>query len=282
VAHWTQMRRRGLLFILSLLASSAAAQAGWSDKEKERFLLDAEVVNVRDAPDGVTGSLQAKLERAGATHLANIQKIDQEKSLLRVGHTSEIDFRDSYKNNVAAYRLDRLLGLGMVPVTVVREHDGKPASFTWWVDDLLMTEKERIRKKMPAPDVEVWNRQVFVVRLFDQLIFNFDRNLGNLLVDTEWRIWMIDHTRAFKIFPDLRSPKELADSCEQDLLAALRALEKPVLEAEMKDLLNEGQIDGLLGRRDTIVRFYDDRLKKKGPARVYYDLPSRLAPGPRP
>jgi hypothetical protein len=33
------------------------------------------------------------------------------------------------------------------------------------------------------------------MRAFDQLIYNTDRNLGNLLIDGDWRIWMIDHTR---------------------------------------------------------------------------------------
>jgi len=40
---------------------------------------------------------------------------------------------------------------------------------------------------------------MWVVRLFDQLIYNTDRNLGNLLIDKSWRLWMIDHTRAFKV-----------------------------------------------------------------------------------
>jgi hypothetical protein len=142
----------------------------------------------------------------------------------------ELDFRDTWRNNVAAYRLDRLLGLGMVPVTVERAHERKNAAFTWWVDDVLMTELERYDKKVAAPDPDVWNQQIRAVRIFDQLIYNFDRNLGNLLVDKSWTLWMIDHTRAFKIFKEIKEPKNLATHCPRALLAALRALDRPTLD----------------------------------------------------
>ena len=91
------------------------------------------------------------------------------------------------------------------------------------------------------------------MRAFDQLIYNFDRNLGNLLIDKDWTIWMIDHTRAFKIFKDLKSEKNLSDFCEKDLLIALRSLDKPALKQAMEGVLSEGQIDALLARRDKIV-----------------------------
>ncbi len=188
----------------------------------------------------------------------------------------ELDFRDSWRNNVAAYRLDRALGLGMVPVTVVRRHDKGDAAFTWWVDDVLMVEQERFKKKIRAPDIDEWNRQMLVVRIFDQLIYNFDRNLGNLLIDTQWNIWMIDHTRAFKIFDELKSEKNLGDRCARDFLASMRRLDKTTLKPLLADLLNEGQIDALLARRDRIVRCYEEKIGARGEASVLYDLPTRI------
>jgi hypothetical protein len=251
-----------------------------SDAEKERFLLEGSIVRTKSAPGGITASLRASLRRNGFDHDAHIQTINEEKPYANLAGGVEMDFRDSYKNNVAAYRLDRLLGLGMIPVTVVRDYDMKKAAFTWWVDDVMLTEKERLAKKVHCPDVHRWNDQMWVVRVFDQLIYNVDRNLGNLLVDREWRIWMIDHTRGFKIFKELKTPKDLGDHCERSLLASLKRLDAPVLKASMKDLLNEAQITALLGRRDVIVKYYESRIGSAGEDAVLYDLASRSTSPP--
>jgi hypothetical protein len=185
---------------------------------------------------------------------------------------TELDFRDSFRNNIAAYRLARMLGLGMVPVTVERRIDIHETAFTWWVDNVLMDERKRYQEKIKAPDADAWNHQIFVVRVFDQLIYNVDRNLGNLLIDRDWRVWMIDHTRGFKVFKDLKTPKNLGDHCERKLLAAMRQLDATTLKAQMKDLLSPPQIEGLLGRRDKIVAYYDAKIKALGEENVLYDL----------
>jgi hypothetical protein len=282
------MRQLMLLGTLVLATGSLAAQELsptpalpkvnlTTDADRERFLLEAVIVRRRSAPGGITNSERATLRGAdGWEHDAHIQRIDQQKMATPVGATIELDFRDSYRNNVAAYRLDRLIGLRMVPVTVVR-HDGTlPASFTWWVDDVAMDEKARHQKKIRVPDVEAWNRQMWVLRAFDQLIYNFDRNLGNLLIDKDWRIWMIDHTRAFKHFKQVKTPKDLGPRVARELLAGMRRLDQPTLKQTMKDLLNGSQIDGLLARRDWIVKHYDAKIAQLGEAAVLYDLPSWL------
>ncbi|HEY5908904.1 MAG TPA: hypothetical protein VIZ31_12735 [Vicinamibacteria bacterium] len=255
--------------------AAATSPAFWTDAQKEEFLLKAEVIRRRAAPGGITNSRRATLRKDGVEHDAHIQIIDEHKSQHSLQSGMEIDFRDSWRNNVAAYRLDRVLGLRMIPATVSRNDQYKDASFTWWIDDVQMTERERFDKKIKAPDPEAWNRQIFVVRVFDQLIYNMDRNLGNLVIDKDWTVWMIDHTRGFKIFKELKFEKNLGSVCETDLLAALRKLDKAALQPLMKGLLAESQIDGLLGRRDRIVKHYEERIAALGEATVLYDLPPR-------
>jgi hypothetical protein len=250
-----------------------------ADAEVEAFLLEGRIVKTRSAGGGgTTGARRATLEHGGARHDALVQAIDEEKPFVDLSRGREIDFRDSYRNNAAAYRLDRLLGLGMVPVTVVRRFDGKKAGFTWWVDDVLMDERDRMRKKLEAPDVPAWNRQMWVVRLFDQLIYNTDRNLGNLLIDKSWRLWMIDHSRAFKIFEVPKSPDNLSQHCARGLLDALRRLDPDQVEAATRDLLSAAQVKALMARRDWIVAHYDRKIADLGEAEVLYELPGRASP----
>lgn len=256
--------------------SAFAATPPVTDADREHFLLEAQVVKRKGAPGGITGSYRATLRLGDVEHDAHIQPHDEYKSQIVLGSGLELDFRDTWRNNVAAYRLDRMLGLGMVPVTVERrDRSGALASYTWWVDDVLMLERERFEKKIKTPDPLAWNRQIFVVRVFDQLIYNFDRNLGNLLIDKGWNVWMIDHTRAFKIFKELKNEKNLSETCDADLLARLRALEKPALQQAMKDLLSEGQVDALLARRDRIVETYERKIAARGEEQVLYHLPVR-------
>lgn len=257
------------------LASSTPPRASLGDRDKEQFLLAAEIASVHAAGGGVTGPLRATLRRGGLLHDADIQTIDEVSLRKDLGTAVEIGFRGSYKHDVAAYRLDRILGLGMVPVAVVRDHARKSAAFTWWVDDLLMTEKQRYVAKQRPPDVAAWNRQLSMVDVFDQLILNFDRNAGNLVIDRGWRVWMTDHSRAFKTAKNLRNPRALGDSCERDLLAALRTLHPALLKERMQDVLSDAQIEGVLARRDQIVAYYDRMISDRGEAAVLYDLPPR-------
>ena len=245
------------------------------DRAREEFLAEGDVVAVQDTPTGVTGSLRATLRRGDLSHDADIQMVDEESVRKDLGTTVELDFRDTYRHDVAAYRLDRMLGVGMVPVAVVRDHDRRAAAFTWWVDDVLLSEGERYVRRIRPPDAASWNRQLAVVGIFDQLIFNFDRNAGNLIIDRGWRLWMIDHSRAFKTTKSLRNPRALGDSCEKDLLAALRALGQAALRTQMNGLLSDGQIEGLVARRDHIVAHYDRLIADRGEAAILYDLPPR-------
>jgi hypothetical protein len=151
--------------------------------EREAFLSTASIVRVESASKGVTKTLRITLSDGTVTHDASVQTIDDSRMKFETSKGIELNFRDSWRYNVAAYKLDRLLGLGMVPATVDRLHNGKRGSFTWWVDEVLMDEEERQRQNQRAPRQDDWNQQIFMMRLFDQLISNVDRNMGNLLID---------------------------------------------------------------------------------------------------
>jgi hypothetical protein len=250
-------------------AGGQASRPALSRAEMETFLRQARIVRTRPVSKGITGTQRATLTDGVLTHDASIQTIDESRREFQTNRGVELNFRDTWRFNVAAYLLDKLLGLGMIPPTVERPYRGLDASFTWWVDDVLMDEGERLKRRVRPPDLWSWNDQMWIVRVFDQLIYNTDRNVGNLLIDRAWRLWMIDHTRAFRWHRTIRSPENLV-RCDRELLERLRALDEATLERELGRYLGPREIDGILARRDLIVQHFD----RAGPA-VLYERGSR-------
>jgi hypothetical protein len=235
-----------------------------ADADIEQFLLKANVVRTRSAGKGITGSLRATLSDGVLTHDAHIQTVDESKREFRTDQGTEFNFRDSWSFNVAAYKLDRLIGLRLVPVSVERRFRTTVAAFTWWVDDVQMDEGERLKKKLNSPDPQGWNEEMQLVRLFDQLIYNIDRNLGNLVITKDWTIWAIDHTRAFRTSPTLKSPGNVA-RCDRQVFDRLKALDRETLRRELSSHLQTWEIDAILKRRDAIVAI----IEKKGPVGLF-------------
>ena len=128
----------------------------------------------------------------------------------------------------------------------------------------MMDEATRLKEKTSPPDLDKWNRQMQTVRLFDQLIGNVDRNLGNLVVTRDWNIWMIDHTRAFRTNTKLKSPGNIA-RCEREVFARLKALDKETVKAATGKYLQTFEIDSMLRRRDEIV----DMIERRGDAGLF-------------
>jgi hypothetical protein len=241
-----------------------AAPAALTDAQAEQFLKEAKVIRTKSVGKGVTGSVRATLSDGTLTHDAQIQSIDEKKTQFDAPGATEFNFEDSWKFNVAAYRVDRLIGLQMVPVTVSRTWKSQPSAFTWWIDDVMMDEGKRLKDKTQPPDSALWNEQMQLVRVFDQLIYNVDRNMGNLLICKTWRVWAIDHTRAFRSQTTLKSAANIT-RCDRQVLDRLKQLNRDVLKREIGNFVSDYQISGLLARRDKIV----EMVEKAGPAAVF-------------
>jgi hypothetical protein len=82
----------------------------------------------------------------------HIQTVDVTKPVFEAGKASELNFQDSYRYNIAGYELAQLLGMENVPMSVERTIDGKRAAFTWWIDDVAMDEKARVKAKTFGPN----------------------------------------------------------------------------------------------------------------------------------
>ncbi len=218
----------------------------------EQFLLTAEIVHARPIGKGVTKPWRLTLSDGRITHDAAFQSIETRKDVARVGRRTELMFADSYHFNIAAYRLARLLGLtDMVPTAVERRWNGRLGALTWWID-AAWDESDRKAQQLRPPDIQAWSAQLYRMVVFSELVYDTDRNDGNILYTADWRLWMIDFTRAFRIWHELQRPENLV-SDEPLLLERLVALDKRSLTAAMGKHLSSAETDAVLARRDLIV-----------------------------
>jgi hypothetical protein len=241
--------------------------------EMEQFLRDAKIGAQRNIPRGVTLPKRATLtsDDGKIVHDASIQTVHESKTSYTTSRGTELNFKDWWEFNVAAYELAKLLDLNMAPPYVERRVGGAAASLSWWIDDSMM-EADRVRRKLDSPDLDTWNKEMYTLRVFNQLIYNTDDNLTNVLISPDWHLWMIDFTRAFRTQKNIAEVKNLVQ-CDRKILAKMKELNKEVLKEKMHRYLTGGEIDGLLARRDKIVKFFEDEVAKKGEAAVMFDLP---------
>lgn len=243
-------------------------------EQMEQFLATARIIGEKPAPKGITKTRRLVLTDGHYTHDAHVQDIDIYKAEYRTKEGIEKNFRDSYKFNIAAYRVDKMMDMNMVPVCVPREVNGKPAAVDWWVDDVQFDEEGRRDKEIEPPDPNAWTRQLNVIRDFDQLIYNEDRNQGNLLIDKNWRLWAIDHSRSFRSNPTLRDPKVLRRVTNK-MLNSMRALNEAQLSENLLPYITKEDIQGLLARRDILVKFFENEINTKGEDSVLLDIPRK-------
>jgi hypothetical protein len=248
-----------ILALLVFGAAQAAAPAQpkvacantWQQRttEFEDFLKNAKVEKISEIPVGVTRPQRAYLSDAGPFSSFAWKPI-------RPGVQS--GYFESYKSEIAAYQLDKLLRLNMVPVVVERRVRNDIGAAVMWIDGVRSWESV-----MPLPKPATWAFQIARMKMFDDLIGNSDRNKGNLLVDGDWHVFLIDHSRAF--VTDYKLPQEL-QNIDRQLWNAMLALDEPGLKATLGEWLDGRQIQALLKRRDAMKKKIDALVAKRGDA----------------
>ena len=186
------------------------------------------------------------------------------------GGRSELHFSDSFRYEPAAYRVDRMLGLAMVPPAVLRSIDGQDGSLVWWVDGAKGAH-DYLAGREQAPDPEAFERQHDLRRLFDALIGNADRNQGNMLIGRDdWKLHLIDHTRAFRYEKELPTPfLERVARLPRPIFDRLRALDEDQLRDGLEGLVDRHQLRAVLARRDRIIEKIEADRAEHGDERVF-------------
>ena len=132
-----------------------------------------------------------------------------------------------------------------------------------------MDEVERLKRKISAPDTDTWNKQMYKIRVFDELVYDNDPNLTNVLIGENWQIWRVDFSRAFRLSKDLKNPNNLV-RCDRQLLEKLKALNENELTQKTKNFLTKYEVQGVMARRDKIVAYFQKLIAQKGENEVLY------------
>jgi hypothetical protein len=245
-----------------------------AQREKcEDFLRTAEVVSSRQmtGAEAVTSPWVLTLRKGDVTHRA-LWKNPQG----RMG-----GYWEGWSYEVAAYLLDKHLGLGMVPPTVERVFRDERGSCQYWIDDCMsLRDREEKRIKMPPIKVFGWNRATYLQRLWDNLIANEDRHTNQILITPDWRMVLIDHSRSFRtsgrftktLLYTARHPDgpKLMSELPRVLVDRIKALDFDTIRAAVGTYLTDGEIRAVLVRRDLILQEIDRIIQANGEAKVLY------------
>ncbi len=248
----------------------AADEPTLNKEQIKNFLLTAKVVGSKQSSKGITHPWRLTLSDGTLTHDASFQKVDEHKATATMANgRTEMNFVDSYKYNIAAYAVAELLGLDdMLPVYVARSWRGDPGSLSWWLP-VKMDEDDRVKQKIQPPDPDAWDKQMYKIRVFDQLVYDDDPNLTNVVISADWKIWRIDFTRAFRLSKDLRDPKDLI-RCDRQLFVKLKALDANEVAEKTKHNLTKDEVRAVMTRRDKIVALFQKLIAEKGENEVLY------------
>jgi hypothetical protein len=261
------------LFVVSVFAQETAEKQDLAllyptPEAKEKVLREAKIIKSKKLGTGITNPLKLTLLDGETELKAVFKNVDVRKTgLTKLKTGTEMDFKDSWQFDVAAYELDKLLGLNMVPVTVARKYNGEMGMVQWWVPD-AMTEGDRKEKGLNPPDPDSWNQYLYKVRVFDNLVYNIDRNLGNLLITPDWKVWMIDHSRCFKNNDTLKAKTDIA-RFSLSFLDALRKLDETKVMDRCGKYLTTYEIKSMMKRRDAIVQLYEKLHAEQGDSILY-------------
>jgi hypothetical protein len=242
-----------------MVAERSISRELWrmSDAELEDLLRDGTVLESVEIGTGITKPKRLTLRLGDREDYAVFKYEDTDPGLERKSRyvSRRHNQSDRYQYDPAAYRLDRMIDLQMVPVSVIRTVDGVEGTVGAWIPDAI-NERDRLEQEVPFDSYCIQDEQYRLRFIFDVLIYNEDRNLTNIMwTRKDFMLRFIDHSLAFRSTD--RRPKQYrkVDLRLSDLFEKrLRALTEQSLAAELSPWLHPKQISAIIDRRDRILK----------------------------
>ncbi len=273
------MKRKTLLvvFLLFLIGQIHVVNGQFTPAELaersqwEDFLKNAEIIKFEDVGEGVTKPIWLTLKKGDVTR----RGLWKNPKGIRQG------FLEGWQYEIAAYEMDKLLKLNMIPPTVERKFKKKRGSLQLAIDK-LHSELEIFEEKIKFPREKSHNRSnmKYITRAFDCLIANDDRTQENILYNTEWRTILIDHSRAF------RSTREhtknlmygknglkgalLIRRLPREFVEKIKALTLENVQEAVGSYLKKKEVKAVLKRKELLLKEIEEMIQETGEDKFLY------------
>lgn len=237
----------------------------------EEFLKTADIIRSKDIGEGVTKPYKLDMIKAEEAHSGCWKN----PSGMQKGYL------EGWQYEIAAYEMDKLLGLNMIPPTVEREFNGKKGSLQFWITS-EMNDLERIEQgiSIPRDQLESWNKQKYLTRAFDCLIANEDRTQQNIRYTKDWRTILIDHSRSFRSSEKFKKQlvfgrngllgQKLFRLLPRVFVEKVRTLDFNSIKQAAGPYLTDEEIEAILIRKNLLLEEIEEMIKEKGEANVLY------------
>jgi hypothetical protein len=264
----------GILAIAAIgvivLAACAAVRSGrpptdslslWDAKKIEAFLKTARIAAVqKDLEQGRTLPWRVVLDDGTTKATAMFKHVHRPRP-----HP----FPDSYKYEIAAYELDRLLGLDVVPPTVERVVDGAAGALQWYLEGCV-SERNRERAKLQPPDLDAFLKQLDEVKIFEALAGDECQDKDDTLIHRErWKVCRVDFSEAFAASSTIAEGCPI-ERCSRRLFDRLREISRAELATRLRSHLSRAELDALRARQGRILSRLRALIREKGERAVIY------------
>jgi hypothetical protein len=266
-----------VLFLLLLIGQIPLANGQFTPAELaeraqwEDFLKTAEITAFQDVEEGVTKPIWLTLKKGDVTR----------RGIWKNPKGIQLGFLEGWQYEIAAYEMDKLLKLNMIPPTVERKFKKKRGSLQLAINKLY-SELEIFEENIKFPTEKSDNRSnmKYITRAFDCLIANDDRTQENILYNTDWRMILIDHSRAFRstreYTKNLMYGKNglkgalLIRRLPRSFVEKIKALTLENVQEAVGSYLNIKEVKAILMRKELLLKEIEEMIQEVGEDKFLY------------
>jgi len=229
--------------------------------EMEKYLKNAPILSIeKDLELGRTNFWRITLNDGKKERRAIFKHVDRPRPHI---------LSDSYKYELAAYKLNKMLSLNIVPPLVERTINNQEGSLQLLVENVI-TERERALKKIKPKNPQEFKNDLDLINLFRILVHDQSSDTNDILIQLDnWKVWRVDFSMAFFPSSDIL-PESRIERCSKSLFKNLMDIKNRHLEKELDPYLNKREINGLIERKNTIIRTIRNLIKLNGEEAVLF------------